>query len=82
MQSLGLKAGRLRPRSVICFLLLTVSGWAQTGTGNIQGTVKDATGAVVPGARVTITHTPTARPNSTTTTELGFYLFQIGRAHV
>jgi hypothetical protein len=48
---------------------------AQTGTGNIQGTVKDATGAVLPAAKVTITQTQTARQYSTTSTELGFYLF-------
>jgi hypothetical protein len=59
------------------FSLLVVGGigWAQTGTGNIQGTVKDASGAVLPGARVAITHTQTSRQYTTTSTELGFYLF-------
>jgi hypothetical protein len=49
--------------------------WAQTGTGSIQGTVTDASGAAVPGAKVTVTHTPTTRQYNTTTTEVGFYLF-------
>lgn len=49
--------------------------FAQTGMGKIQGTVNDASGAVVPGAKVTATHVPTARQSSTTTNEVGFYLF-------
>ncbi len=59
----------------VCLLSLTVAGWAQTGTGGIQGTVKDASNAAVPGAKVTINHTPTTRQYTTTTTDLGFYLF-------
>ncbi|HWQ54307.1 MAG TPA: TonB-dependent receptor [Bryobacteraceae bacterium] len=54
---------------------------AQTGTGNLQGVVKDLTGAVVPGANVVATHTPTNREFTTTTNEVGYYLFpsvQIG----
>ncbi|MGH8247551.1 MAG: hypothetical protein ACREUU_14090, partial [Gammaproteobacteria bacterium] len=43
--------------------------WGQTGTGSIQGTVRDVTRAVVPGAKVTITHTQTTRQFTTTTTE-------------
>lgn len=59
-----------------------VIGWfgtavlmGQTGTGNIQGTVRDSTGAVVPQAKVSIVHTPTGRQYATTTNEVGFYLF-------
>jgi len=48
---------------------------AQTGTGNIQGTVTDATGAVVPRAKILATHTATAREYSNVTNETGFYLF-------
>ncbi len=48
---------------------------AQTGAGRIQGTVRDASGAVVPGAKVTAVHLPTARESSTTANEIGFYLF-------
>ena len=48
---------------------------AQTGTGNIQGTVKDATNAVVPSAKVTIVHTATGGQRNTLTNEVGFYLF-------
>lgn len=48
---------------------------SQTGTGNIQGTVKDISGAVVPKAKVTLVHTATNRQYRTETTEVGFYLF-------
>ena len=40
-------------------LLLTTLCWAQTGTGKIQGTVKDASGAVVSNAKVTLIHAAT-----------------------
>ncbi|HUQ94223.1 MAG TPA: carboxypeptidase-like regulatory domain-containing protein, partial [Bryobacteraceae bacterium] len=48
---------------------------AQTGTGNIQGTVRDATGAVVARAKVGVIHTATAREYSTEANEVGFYIF-------
>ena len=57
-------------------------GLAQTGAGKIQGTVRDASGAVVPGAAVTAVHVDTARQYQTRTNEVGFYLFpsvQMGR---
>jgi hypothetical protein len=48
---------------------------AQTGTGKIQGTVKDQTGAVVPKAKVTLVRTDTGRQYESLTNEVGFYLF-------
>ena len=62
-------------RGMSVALLAASVVWGQTGTGSIQGTVKDASGAVLPGAKVTITHTQTSRQFTTTTTEVGFYLF-------
>jgi hypothetical protein len=56
-------------------LVCAAAGFAQTGTGSIQGTVRDATGAVLAGAKVSISHTQTAREYVTTTTEVGFYIF-------
>jgi len=56
-------------------LWLGVAVWAQTGAGNIQGTVKDVTGAVIPHAKVLLTHAQTGRQSETTTNEVGFYLF-------
>lgn len=48
---------------------------AQTGFGSIQGTVKDPTGASVPGAEVVVIHTQTGRQSETITNDTGFYLF-------
>lgn len=56
-------------------LAVAAVGLAQTGTGSIQGTVKDATGAVVPKAKVTVVHTATTRQYASETNEIGFYLF-------
>ena len=37
---------------VTCLLLVPATAWAQASTGNIAGTVKDASGAVLPGVTV------------------------------
>ncbi|PYV23131.1 MAG: hypothetical protein DMG24_14770, partial [Acidobacteria bacterium] len=63
--------------SLVCFLLLAGAavGWAQTGAGTIQGTVKDPSDAVVPGANVKIVQTQTALKRDTTTNASGFFVF-------
>jgi hypothetical protein len=53
---------------------MTFVALAQTGTGNIQGTVKDAVGAVVPKVKVTVVHTATTRQYTSETNDVGFYL--------
>ena len=60
----------------IACLFLCAAGvcLAQTGTGSIQGTVRDASGAVVPKANVTVVHTATTREYTSVTNEAGFYL--------
>src|SRR5215510_7482240 len=75
MQRIGLRSIWFRLGVSVGLLMLAAVGWAQTGTGGIQGTVKDASGAAVPGAKVTITHTPTTRQYNTIATEVGFYIF-------
>ncbi len=68
---------RLAVRRFIPFFLtlcLLAPAWSQTGAGNIQGVVRDATGAVIAGARVTVTHPETTRKHETTANEVGFYL--------
>ena len=61
--------------SASLFLAASSALWAQTGTGNIQGTVKDPSGGVVPQAKVKAVHTATAREYASVTNEIGFYLF-------
>src|SRR5207249_115676 len=48
---------------------------AQTGVGQIQGTVSDASGAVVPNAAVVLENIQMNSKSQTTTNEVGFYVF-------
>jgi hypothetical protein len=50
----------------------------QTGSGTVQGVVRDATSAVVAGARVTLNHTATATKVTTDTNNVGFFGFPPG----
>ena len=61
------------------FLTLAASGvaWSQTVQGVITGTITDPTGAVVPGATVTITNTGTNVSQSTATGGDGTYRFSL-----
>jgi hypothetical protein len=60
---------------VLSLLLCLAAGLAaQSGTGTIQGTVKDPAGAVVPGARVKAVHVPTAGVRETLTNDAGVYV--------
>jgi len=58
-------------------LLLTINGVpvaAQTaGAGTINGTISDASAAVIPGAKVTVTNTDTGVSHDYTTNESGLY---------
>ena len=57
---------------IAALLALTSAGLrAQGDRGIITGTVKDASGAVVPGARVTATHLDTNANYKATTTACG-----------
>ena len=65
-------SGRLLAFSLLFSAALS---WAQTGTGNIQGTVKDASGAVIPAAKVALVQTATNETATTLTNGVGFFLF-------
>ncbi|MBI3697682.1 MAG: carboxypeptidase regulatory-like domain-containing protein [Acidobacteria bacterium] len=56
---------------------LAPSAFAQSSTQEIQGLVTDASGSVVPGARVTITNTGTGVSRTATTNETGNYTFPL-----
>src|SRR5436305_10653764 len=74
----GLKAlRRLVPLFLAVLWLLTavIDLHAQVDTGAILGTVKDQSGAVVPGAKVTLTNEGTSLSISTTTGPDGGYTF-------
>jgi len=70
---------RMRKRQVLipalALALAAVIAQAQSGTGRISGTVKDASGAVVPGAAVIAQHEQTGVRHNTTTTQSGLFVF-------
>jgi len=57
----------------ILFASRSLAGWAQTITGNIGGVVTDATGSVVPNAKVTATNVTNGFVFDTNTNETGSY---------
>ena len=66
---------RLISVCVLASLLLSVSAFAQTQTGEIFGRVADRTGAVLPGATVTISGDALLQPQATTSAGSGSYRF-------
>lgn len=67
----------LRFSAAVLLLLFVLSpaGLAQTTTGDIVGTVRDQTGAVVPGVAVVLTNMETGVSKEAATDEAGNYLF-------
>src|SRR5436190_3734882 len=61
--------------AVFVLLCLAFTLPAQVDTGTILGTVVDATGAVIPGAKITIRNEGTAFTQSTTSSASGTYVF-------
>jgi len=65
-------------RLLCCFALLLMSGLklaAQETTGGLQGTLRDPSGAVVPGATVTVTANSLVGTKSVETDSSGYYRF-------
>jgi len=71
---------------VIVFLIsVAVAGFAQVDTGSVVGTVKDASGATLPGVTVTATNTDTGIATAAKTEQNGDYVItplHIGRYSV
>src|SRR5579871_5855239 len=68
----------MKIRFVSClglFLLVSCSAWAQAvaGFGGMAGTVRDATGAAVPGATVTVTNDAKGIKRAVDTTDAGVF---------
>jgi len=69
-----LKAAHL----IFCLCLLAIATPAQTiVTGGINGTITDASGAVVPGVALTLTNNATGDVFNTTSTSTGGYVFSL-----
>jgi hypothetical protein len=60
--------------TVAAVLLLATAARAQTATGQILGTVKDATGAIVPKAKVVVTNQQTGLTRQVTTGDDGTFV--------
>src|SRR5271170_5818145 len=71
---LGMLRGMLLLASVLCFILLKANPLsAQIDTGGITGTATDTSGAIVPGATITLTNDATGVILSTKSTSTGTY---------
>lgn len=55
--------------------LLAPAAWPQASTATVSGTTRDQTGAVIPGASVTLTNKNTNIALRTTTNASGYYIF-------
>src|SRR5688572_25781465 len=55
-------------------LLTSINGWSQRGSGDIEGMVKDPTGALVPGASITVTSVETGAQRMLVSDDRGHFL--------
>ncbi len=70
-----MKINRLISAGIICLTLFTVTGFSQNVSGVLSGTVKDAAGAVIPNAQVTLTNQSTKAAETLSTNAAGFFVF-------
>jgi len=68
------KASFVALLGLLLYVFSSAAGWAQT-TGTLRGTVTDPSGAVVPGASVTVIQSDTHVGRATTANESGDYEF-------
>lgn len=61
--------------AVVVMLVLASSAFAQIATTSLRGVIKDPSGAVVPGATITVTNGATGQSFSTTANSAGEYTF-------
>src|SRR5258708_3232445 len=83
----ALTRGAFMPAAGVCLCVTATTGFAQVDTGTILGTIKDASGAVVSGAKVSLTHegqaftlTRMSRPDGTyifTPIRTGTYVLEV-----
>ena len=86
----SLTKGALTSVAAVCLCVSATTAFAQVDTGTILGTVKDGSGAVISGAKVTLTHegqaftlTRMSRPDGTyifTPIRTGTYLLEVESA--
>ena len=64
----------LKPFTLLSLLLVTTMCWAQVSTSELNGIVKDSTGAVVPGAEVSVKNPDSGFVRSTVSNQTGNYV--------
>src|SRR5919108_389812 len=69
-----MKGSFVTAAAVVC-LFFVMNGFAQVINATLNGTVTDATGALIPGAEITATQTETGVVSTTVTNESGTYQF-------
>jgi hypothetical protein len=60
---------------VVVLLFVVLPGVAQIDTGGVTGTIRDSSGAILPGASVTLTDDTTGISNTVNSTSTGTYVF-------
>jgi hypothetical protein len=70
------RACRLAVAAILALLWLPATGFAQFDTASVLGTVHDSTGAIVPGATVTLKNVSTGITATAVTDDKGDYQFQ------
>lgn len=69
------KLRRIGLQALTAIIVLSGLVFAQSFNATVSGTIKDQTGAVIAGSKVTLIDLSTLREVATTTNEQGFYLF-------
>lgn len=69
--------GSIVALAAICFLAGATSLWGQAGSSAIRGTVTDQTGAIVPGATVTISNAKIGLTRTQTSSAAGTFSFDL-----
>src|SRR5215467_3221888 len=72
-QGVPIMMDRMLLRTALIALFATAVTFAQTTTATVSGVIRDATGAIVPGAKITASSTLTGGSRETTTDEEGRY---------
>lgn len=63
--------------AIAALLLSAVGAWAQVTTANLSGTVQDSSGAVIPGAAVTLTNDDTGLTYNAESGSEGEFAFRV-----
>jgi hypothetical protein len=69
----SLSVGACGHHSSHCFSSRPRTAWAQAGSGNLTGTVRDSQGGALPGVTVTATNNATGAVRTTVTNETGAF---------